>query len=69
MTRQYRRRSPTVQALEVTLTNLGRIRQLPGCSIVASPMGDGTRVYVQTTGGDQVAEAGDFITTDPQGNL
>ena len=67
--RRYRRRTPLVEAVEVGITTLEAIRRIPGCSIVASPMGNGVRVYVRTTTGDEIAGPGDHIIIDPKGTL
>ena len=67
--RKYRRRSPTVSAVEVSLQALREIERIPGCTVAASPMGDGVRVHVETHQGMRVAEPGDFITVDQHGSL
>ena len=67
--RKYRRRTPPVDAVEVNLTNLQAIGRIPGCSVSASPMGDGVRVHVETEEGEKVAHPGDLITLDTKGNL
>ena len=66
--RKYRTRPATIQALEVNLTTLDIIRKVPGCNIVASPMGDGVRVHIDTPGGTETAHPGDYITLDDLGN-
>ena len=54
--RKYRRRSPTVEAVEVNLQTLREIEKIPGCTITASPMGDGVRALVRDPpGNDRVA--------------
>ena len=67
--RKYRRRPPTVSAVEVSLPALREIERIPGCTVITSPMGDGVRVHVETHQGMRVAEPGDFITVDQHGSL
>ena len=67
--RKYRRRTPLVEVVEVSITTLEAIRRIPGCSVVSSPMGDGVRVYVSTPRGDDIAGPGDHIIIDPRGTL
>ena len=69
-TRRYRKRTPTVEALEVSLLTLTRIQAIPGCTVVSSPLGDGVTVSVSTGPGEtRIASPRDYITLDPQGNL
>ena len=66
--RKYRTRPFIIEAIEVNLTTLDSIGKIPGCNVVASPMGDGIRVHVETPATHDTAHPGDYITLDSLGH-